>query len=100
MSAMSKSVKTLVLLAILSAGSAQAGPGPCMPMQFMSGDSGCGGAQAAPASQQACAVPGARSEQETGCSSGDMAGTLGNMAAGGMNIAMTVIGAIFGAPAK
>lgn len=116
MNAMSKSVKAFVVIAALSAGSAMAGQGGCMPMSMpmkmpmqmqmpmqmpmMQGASGCGGTEAA--AQQACPLREARAEQDEGCGGNgqDMSSKIGSLAAGGMNIAMTVIGSIFGTPAK
>ncbi|MDD4881368.1 MAG: hypothetical protein PHX10_07320 [Gallionellaceae bacterium] len=113
MSAISKTVKTFALLAALSAGSAMAGPGGCMPMampmqmpmmpmSMMQGGSGCGNSGAQLDSQQACQVREANASQEAGCNGNgqDLSSRMGSMAAGGMNIAMTVIGSIFGSPAR
>lgn len=100
MSAISKSATAFVLVAALSAGTALAGPMSCLPMQMMMpGSSGCA-SQAAPQGQ-ACPVPNENQAQESCAGNGqDMGGTMASMASGGMNIAMTVIGAIFGTPAR
>jgi hypothetical protein len=104
MSAISKSVRAFVAIAMFSTvASAQAGMGPCMAMPMMPGAGGAGcGEQAAPRDRvQACPVQDERSAQEAGCASNaQFASTLGEMAAGGIGIARTVIGAIFGATEK
>jgi len=112
MSAISKSIKLFALVAALSAGSAMAGQGSCMPMSMpmqmpmqmpmMQGASGCAGAEANQTGPQSCPLQDAKAQQDQGCAGngGGLSAKLGDMASGGMNIAMTVIGSIFGSPAK
>lgn len=108
MSAISKTVKAFALIAALSAGSAMAGQGSCMPMAMpmpmpmpmMQGASGCGNSGVSQDSEQACQVREANASQDAGCNGQDLSSRMGSMAAGGMNIAMTVIGSIFGSPAR
>ena len=103
MSAISKAVTAVALVATLAAGTALAGPMSCLPMQMMmSGPSGCGSQATPQGNAQACPVPAEKPAQEAACAGNgqDMGGTMASMASGGMNIATTVIDAIFGTPAR
>lgn len=95
MNAYTKSASAVALYSMLAVGSAHA----CMPMPMMSNSPACPSAQAAPANQQACPVQ--QSQRDAGCAGGDqeMAARMGSMAGEGMAMAMTMMGAIFGAPA-
>ena len=101
MKLISKSMRAMVLMAALGSGAAQAGAGPCMPM-FMGGAnaSGCTAAPFAPARAPACPSQNQPEKAESSCQNSDMAGMMGGMMSGGMNIAVAVMGAIFGEPLK
>lgn len=97
MNALTKSAAALAAVALFAAAApAQA----CMPMMMMSG-AGAPSCNSQPAPQvQACPVPEERAAQASDCAgNAQMAGMMGEMAAGGMGIAMAVIGALFGPPA-
>lgn len=102
MNAFAKSAAALATVSLFAlAVPAQAGMGPCMPM-MMAGSvaPACNGQPAVSDTPRACPVrEEGKEHQAGGCGTdGPMAGMMGDMAAGGMNIAMAVMGAIFGPP--
>ncbi|TCJ18180.1 hypothetical protein EZJ19_02790 [Parasulfuritortus cantonensis] len=101
MNAPSKSVAALAAATLLSATvPAQAAMGPCMPMMmFGAGAPACNSQPAPQERNQACAVPQENAGPARGCAGNPQMGAMmGDMAAGGMGIAMAVMGAIFGPP--
>jgi hypothetical protein len=82
------------LLTLLAAGPSQA----CMPMPFASTPPGCAGERAAAPAPAAC--PRAAADTGPGCGgqAQELATIMGGMAGNGMNMAMTMMSAIFGTP--
>lgn len=102
---MNASQKTFAVLATLMTLSATtpalAGLGPCPSQPRPAIEAGtCQTPLPAPVTPRACPAPAQEAAAPgTGCGgNAAMMGRLGEMAAGGMGIAMTVMGALFGTP--
>lgn len=99
MNALTKSAAALATVTLFAAAAhAQAGMGPCMPMMMSGTVMPSCNSQPAP---QTCPLPEAGVAKASDCAgNARMAGMPGGMAAGGMGIAMAVIGALFGQPGR
>lgn len=100
MNALPKFAAVLAAMALFSSAlPAQAAMGPCMAMMTPGGGPACSGRPASAESPEACPAAQGQTDKAPACGgSPQMAGMMGNMAAGGMGIAMAVMGAIFGTP--
>lgn len=101
MNALTKSAAVLASVTMFAAAvPAQAAMGPCMPMMMSGfGMPACNSQPAPQEKAESCPVPEDKGTPSFACAgNGQMAAMMGDMAVGGMGIAMAVMAAIFGPP--